>query len=233
MKPRPGRTGFPGCIMARFSMLDISLVRRDPERVRRALRRRGLDPSTVDELLRFDEEYRSALTVAERAKAEKNRLSAEIGKASDKAAAARELRPKIEALSSEISGAEARAGRLAVTNEDSPLRALLDNTPNLVDDSVPDGFDESANVEVRRGESRAPSTLRFGRTGSLARSSASSTSLAPRSSREAASPSSPVRAPAYRAHSKPSSSIAPSGAATLKSRRRCWFRARRCGRRGN
>ena len=142
--------------MARFSMLDISLVRRDPERVRRALRRRGLDPSTVDELLRFDEEYRSALTVAERAKAEKNRLSAEIGKASDKAAAARELRPKIEALSSEISGAEARAGRLAVTNEDSPLRALLDNTPNLVDDSVPDGSDESANVEVRRwGEPHA------------------------------------------------------------------------------
>jgi seryl-tRNA synthetase len=142
--------------MARFSMLDIALVRRDPDRVRRALRRRGLDPSTVDEFLRYDEEYRCTLTVAERAKAEKNRLSAEIGKASDKAAAARELRPKIEALSTEIAEAETRSGALAVTNESSPLRALLDNTPNLIDDSVPEGSDESSSVELRRwGEPRA------------------------------------------------------------------------------
>jgi seryl-tRNA synthetase len=136
--------------MARFSMLDIALVRRDPERVRRALRRRGLEASTVDELLRYDEEYRSALTLAERAKAEKNRLSAEIGKASDKAAAARELRPKIEELSAQIAAAEERAGAIAVTNDSSPLRALLDNTPNLVDDAVPDGSEASDNVEVRR-----------------------------------------------------------------------------------
>ena len=80
-------------------MLDIALIRRDPDRVRHALVRRGLDPSLVDELLRYDEEYRSALTAVERAKAEKNRLSATIGKAADKAAAARELRPQLDELS--------------------------------------------------------------------------------------------------------------------------------------
>jgi seryl-tRNA synthetase len=136
--------------MARFSMLDIALVRRDPDRVRRSLSRRGADPSIVDELLRCDEEYRSALTAAERAKAEKNRLSASVGQANDKAAAAREVRPKIEALSLEIAAAEERAGTLSTSGESSPLRAMLEQTPNLLDDSVPDGTDEASNIELRR-----------------------------------------------------------------------------------
>ncbi|HEY2553687.1 MAG TPA: hypothetical protein VGI15_00420, partial [Candidatus Cybelea sp.] len=93
-------------------MLDIALIRRDPDRVRQALARRGQDPSVVDDVLRYDEEYRSALTAAERAKAEKNRLSASIGKAQDKGAAARDLRPQIDALSQEIAGAEERARAL-------------------------------------------------------------------------------------------------------------------------
>jgi seryl-tRNA synthetase len=136
--------------MARFSMLDIALIRRDPDRVRRSLSRRGADPSIVDELLRCDEEYRSALTAAERAKAEKNRLSASVGQANDKAAAAREVRPKIEALSLEIAAAEERAGTLSTSGESSPLRAMLEQTPNLLDDSVPDGTDEASNIELRR-----------------------------------------------------------------------------------
>jgi seryl-tRNA synthetase len=136
--------------MARFSMLDIALVRRDPDRVRRSLARRGADPSIVDEFLRCDEEYRSALTAAERAKAEKNRLSATIGQAGDKAAAAREVRPQIDALSTEIAAMEERARALSTSGESSPLRALLEQTPNLLDDSVPNGSDEASNVELRR-----------------------------------------------------------------------------------
>jgi len=124
-------------------MLDIALVRRDPDRVRRGLARRGLDASLVDELLRYDEEYRSALTTVERAKAEKNRLSGVGGEARDRAAAARELKSNIEELSKKIEESGA------------PLRTLLDNVPNLLDDSVPDGADEDANVEVRTwGEPR-------------------------------------------------------------------------------
>ncbi len=131
-------------------MLDIALVRRDPDRVRRSLARRGADPSIVDEFLRCDEEYRSALTAAEKAKAEKNRLSATIGQAGDKAAAAREVRPQIDALSTEIAALEERARALSTSGESSPLRALLEQTPNLLDDSVPDGSDEASNVELRR-----------------------------------------------------------------------------------
>jgi seryl-tRNA synthetase len=141
--------------MARFSMLDIAVVRRDPDRVRRSALRRGLDPSFVDDVLRYDSEYRSALVAAEQSKAEKNRLSAEIGRAADKAAAARELRPAIEALSATIAGEEERARALSPEQNGSPLRALLEETPNLLDDSVPDGADEAANVQVRTwGEPR-------------------------------------------------------------------------------
>ncbi|MFY9738824.1 MAG: serine--tRNA ligase [Candidatus Cybelea sp.] len=131
-------------------MLDIALVRRDPDRVRLSLSRRGADPSIVDELLRCDEEYRSALTATERAKAEKNRLSASVGQAVDRAAAAREVRPKIDALSLEIAASEERARALSTSGDGSPLRAMLEQTPNLLDNAVPDGNDEASNVELRR-----------------------------------------------------------------------------------
>ena len=130
-------------------MLDIALIRRDPDRVRRSAQRRGQDPSFVDEVLRLDAEYRSALTAVETAKAEKNRLSAQIGKAADKAAAARELRPQIEELAQRIEAAEQQAQALSVENAQSRLRELLTQSPNVLDDSVPDGADESANVVVR------------------------------------------------------------------------------------
>lgn len=131
-------------------MLDITTVRRDPDRVRHSARRRGQDPTFVDEVLRLDSEYRSALTAVETAKAEKNRISSQIGKAADKAAAARELKPQLDELSARIDEAEARARALAVENPESPLRELLVQSPNLLDDSVPEGSDESANVTVRR-----------------------------------------------------------------------------------
>jgi seryl-tRNA synthetase len=131
-------------------MLDIALIRRDPDRVRLALRRRGHDDAPVGEVLRYDEEYRSVLTAVERAKAEKNKLSAAIGEADDKAAAARELRPKIAALSAHIAEFEEQARGLSLADERSPLRSLLENMPNLLDDSVPEGTDAGANVEVRQ-----------------------------------------------------------------------------------
>ncbi|MGA7355781.1 MAG: serine--tRNA ligase [Candidatus Cybelea sp.] len=141
--------------MARFSMLDIALIRRDPDRVRESLVRRGLDASPVEGILRYDEEYRLALTAVERAKAEKNRLTATIAEASDKAAAARELRPQLDEISRRIVALEQAAHALSPSDESSPLRALLDGMPNLLDASVPDGTDETANLELRRwGEPR-------------------------------------------------------------------------------
>ncbi|MGR4064212.1 MAG: serine--tRNA ligase [Vulcanimicrobiaceae bacterium] len=130
-------------------MLDIVVVRRDPDRVRRSAERRGLDPSFVDEILRLDSEYRSALAGLESAKAEKNRVSARIGKARDKAGAAREAKEQLDALGAQIAQHEAIAKALAPESNDSSLRELLEGTPNLLDDSVPDGSDERANRILR------------------------------------------------------------------------------------
>ncbi|MEO8790148.1 MAG: hypothetical protein ABI431_07745, partial [Candidatus Tumulicola sp.] len=109
-------------------MLDIGVVRRDPDRVRRSAVRRGLDPSFVDDILRYDEEYRSALSAAETAKAEKNRISAEIGRAADKASAAAARRDELAALTQTIASSEESARALAPDRDDSPLRTLLSSS---------------------------------------------------------------------------------------------------------
>jgi seryl-tRNA synthetase len=134
-------------------MLDIGIVRRDPDRVRRSAQRRGQDPLFVDDILRLDAQYRSALSELETAKGEKNRLSAEIGKAADKAAAARERKPQLDELSARIEQAEVRARELAPENPGSPLRDLLTQAPNVLDESVPDGDDEASNKLMRTGGS--------------------------------------------------------------------------------
>jgi seryl-tRNA synthetase len=130
-------------------MLDIVLVRRDPDRVRRSAQRRGQDPAFVDAILQLDAEYREALSNVENAKADKNRISAEIGKAADKAAAAKERGPVLEEIKARIDRYEARAKELNPENPESRLRELLAQTPNILDDSVPDGTDESDNEVVR------------------------------------------------------------------------------------
>lgn len=130
-------------------MLDIALVRRDPDRVRRSAERRGVDPSFVDEVLRLDAEHRSALVALETAKAEKNKLSGDIGKAADKAAAARELKPRLDALAAEISALETTAAGLSPDTAGSALRELLIGTQNILDDSVPAGRDAADNVLLR------------------------------------------------------------------------------------
>ncbi|MBV9233720.1 MAG: serine--tRNA ligase [Candidatus Eremiobacteraeota bacterium] len=131
-------------------MLDIALIRRDPERVRQALLRRGWDASVIDDILRYDEQYRCALRETEARKADKNRLSASIAQANDKAAAARDARPRIDMLSREIEAFGERAKALDPVASGSPLRGLLEQLPNLVDGGVPDGTDALDNVEVRR-----------------------------------------------------------------------------------
>ena len=130
-------------------MLDIALIRREPERVRQSAQRRGIDPAFVDEILRLDTEYRRALTDIEVAKSQKNALSAQIGRTPDKAAAARELGPQLAALAAQIAAADVLVSALSPESDGSRLRELLTQTPNVLHESVPHGADETANVIVR------------------------------------------------------------------------------------
>ncbi len=133
-------------------MHDIQLIRTEPDQVKRALARRHIDPP-VDAMLALDAERRSLLTEVETLKAERNRVSKEIGKM--KAAEEREARiGEMRAMGERIEALDA-----SVRQVDESLHQLLTSTPNLPDPSVPDGEDERGNMVVRQVGS--PKTFDF------------------------------------------------------------------------
>ena len=125
-------------------MLDLALLRREPDRVRRVAARRAVGGGFVDDVLAIDVRLRAARTTAEALQAEKNALTGRISQASDKGAAARELRPHIAELDVRIVAANAEIPPL-----DAQIDAILSEIPNLLDDAVPDGAGEDDNVVVR------------------------------------------------------------------------------------
>jgi seryl-tRNA synthetase len=129
-------------------MHDIRSIRDDPEGFDAALARRG-EPAVSSSLLRLDAQRREAIARAEAAQAERNAASKEIGRAKaqgDEAEFAR-LRDVVATAKDEIARLEEEAKRL-----DGELRDRLLELPNRLDESVPDGPDESANVELRRSD---------------------------------------------------------------------------------
>src|SRR5579859_6705127 len=119
-------------------MLPLELIRRDPDRVRRAAQLKG-EGAPVDEILALDREWRTHLHGAEEVKAEQNRLSKEFAKTRDEALKER-LREMADRAKSELGDAEAVKAR---------LDDLLLRVPNLFHESVPVGETEADNVVER------------------------------------------------------------------------------------
>jgi len=124
-------------------MLDINLIRENPKLVEDALVKRNMDVSVVAELVELDLQRRTFLQEVETLKAERNRVSKEIGTSKDKAereekiASMRDVGDKIAALDEQVRAVEEK------------LNDLISNVPNLPDPSTPLGKDESENVVVR------------------------------------------------------------------------------------
>ena len=114
-------------------MLDINLIRENPELVRTSLKNRQMDSSSVDGILILDEKRRTLLTQVEQLKAERNTVSKEIGKMKDaserekKIASMREVGDKIAALDKEVTEVEAQ------------LKAITSSIPNIPDERTPIG----------------------------------------------------------------------------------------------
>src|SRR6266480_6655137 len=125
-------------------MLPLELIRRDPERVKRAGELKG-EPAPVDEILKLDGRWREHLHKAETIKAEQNRLSKEFAKTRDEGLKDR-LRGMADQAKEELAQAE------AVKRE---LDDLLLRVPNLFDESVPVGKSEADNVVTREWGSKA------------------------------------------------------------------------------
>jgi seryl-tRNA synthetase len=125
-------------------VLDPRLLRTEPDRVAANLARRGfvLD---VAALAALEERRKAAQVRADALRAERNARSKNIGRAKAQGQDVAPLMKEVEALGAEQAAAEAEFA--AVQAE---VERLALNLPNLLDASVPDGADETANVELRR-----------------------------------------------------------------------------------
>jgi seryl-tRNA synthetase len=130
-------------------MLDIRLIREQPDLVKAALGRTGVDPAQVDAVLAYDEQRRTLLREVEQLKALRNAVSKEIGKMSD--AAARDAKiAEMRAVGDRI----AELDRELAAVEEQQYAALME-LRNLPHPSVPDGPDETYNVVIaQEGEPR-------------------------------------------------------------------------------
>jgi len=130
-------------------MLDINLLRENPEIVRKALRDRQGDPAPVDSILQLDEKRRTLLSEVEKFKAERNVVSKEIGKMKDEA----ERKSKIEAM--RIVGDKIAELDKQVAEVESELNYQMSTLPNIPDERTPYGKDDSENIVIKTvGEPR-------------------------------------------------------------------------------
>jgi seryl-tRNA synthetase len=127
-------------------MLDKHLIREHPDVVRRSLRRRGLDDTPVDEILKLDAEWRTVATAIDHLKAERNKISAQFARSTDGGNdELRALRAQSTELGKQIELKEQGASQL-----ERRIDEIVSGIPNILADDVPDGADATANVEIRR-----------------------------------------------------------------------------------
>ena len=124
-------------------MLDITLFREEPDRVREAFRVRQMDPAPVDQVIELDAHRRDIIGQVEVLKAERNAVSKEIGNMKEPA----ERQAKIEAMRSVGNQIDALDAQLRET--EAELDSLMSTLPNLPDPRVPVGKDEHENVIIR------------------------------------------------------------------------------------
>ena len=124
-------------------MLDLNLIRENPDLVRTSLKNRQMDISPIDDILKLDEKRRSLLTEVEKLKAERNVVSKEISKMKDateretKIVAMREVGDKIAALDKKIA------------DVDIELTSLTSALPNVADERTPIGVSEDENIVLK------------------------------------------------------------------------------------
>jgi seryl-tRNA synthetase len=124
-------------------MLDLRLIRSDPERVKAALARRGAAEG-VDRLLALDARRRELLPEVEGAQAERKALSKQIGEAKQRGEEAAELVETVGGLKERI-----ESGKGELEEVEAELERVAAALPNLPDPGAPDGMTEEDAVVLR------------------------------------------------------------------------------------
>jgi len=128
-------------------VLDIKLIREKPDFVRQRLATRGAgDETHIDELLKLDEQHRKSLAGVETLKAQRNRISKEIGAlmGQKKTAEAEAKKAETRDLGERIAGLDQEASQAEVARD-----TLMLHLPNLPHATVPHGKSAEDNREVR------------------------------------------------------------------------------------
>ncbi|MEI3519573.1 MAG: serine--tRNA ligase [Anaerosacchariphilus sp.] len=137
-------------------MLDIKFVRENPEIVKQNIRNKFQDQKLglVDEVIELDAQKRAAQQEADSLRAERNKLSKQIG-----ALMGQGKKEEAEEVKKQVAAEADRLAELSEKEKELDEKILKDmmTIPNIIDPSVPIGKDDSENVEVQRyGEPVVP-----------------------------------------------------------------------------
>ena len=137
-------------------MIDIKFLRENPDIVKENIRKKFQDAKLplVDEVIALDAESRKNKARADELRADRNRISKQIGAlmAQGKREEAEAVKAQVAAMAAELAECEAKEPEYA-----EKIRKIMLVIPNIIDESVPIGKDDSENVEVQRyGEPATP-----------------------------------------------------------------------------
>lgn len=126
-------------------MLDIRLIRSEPEFVKDKVAKRGDDPKVIDEILELDIKRRELIAQTEELKSRRNKVSGEIAQKKRNKENADDVILEMRQVGDQIKEIDQNLNQL---NED--VNYKLVRIPNLISDETPVGKDEDDNVEVRK-----------------------------------------------------------------------------------
>ena len=137
-------------------MLDIHLLRTEPERVKENIRKKFQDEKLplVDEVIEFDRQFREAKAQGDALRNKRKVVSKEIGGLMGRGLRdeAEQKKAEVAAIAQELDDLEKKEAELT-----AKIRERMLVIPNIIDESVPIGKDDSENVEVERfGEPAVP-----------------------------------------------------------------------------
>ena len=135
-------------------MLDIKFVRENADAVKENIKKKFQEQKLplVDEVVKLDEEYRSAVTEANDLRASRNTLSRQIGTLMGQAKKDPSKLAEAEAVKAQVTANADRLKELEVREEElqKEIRDRMMVIPQMIDPSVPIGPDDSCNVEIQR-----------------------------------------------------------------------------------
>ena len=137
-------------------MLDIKFLRENPEIVKGNIKKKFQNEkiALVDEVIELDEKYRAAKTRCDNLRSQRNKISKQIGglMAKGEKEEAERVKAQVGEINNELSALEGSEDELS-----RQIRERMLVIPNIIDESVPIGKDDSENVEVERfGEPLVP-----------------------------------------------------------------------------